>query len=68
MCTWIIAAPAASHSRAVATSSSRVVGSCGQSALLVSAPVGATVTNRASVGTSGMAVMLSEAFQFQVTV
>ena len=51
MWTWIIAAPAASHSRAVATSSSRVVGSWGQSALVVSAPVGATVTRRASDGT-----------------
>ena len=51
MCTWIIAAPAASHSRAVVTSSSRVVGSWGQSALVVSAPVGATVTRRASDGT-----------------
>jgi D-tyrosyl-tRNA(Tyr) deacylase len=43
MWTWIIAAPAASHSRAVWTSSSSVVGSWGQSAFAVSAPVGATV-------------------------
>ena len=43
MCRWIIEAPAASQRRAVSTSSSRVVGSCGQSALACSAPVGATV-------------------------
>ena len=40
---WIIAAPAASQALAVATSSSRVTGSAGTSALLDSAPVGATV-------------------------
>ena len=45
---WIIAAPAASHSAAVRAISSGVVGSCGQSALAVSAPVGATVISRAS--------------------
>ncbi len=43
MCTWIIAAPAASQRFAVSTSSSRVVGSAGTSAFAVSAPVGATV-------------------------
>ena len=48
MCTWIIAAPAASHSLAVATSSSSVVGSWGQSSLAVSAPVGATVISSGS--------------------
>src|ERR1700722_7793248 len=37
------AAPAASHSLAVATSSSRVIGRAGTCALSVSAPVGATV-------------------------
>ena len=40
---WISEAPAASQRRAVSTSSSRVVGSCGTSALVCSAPVGATV-------------------------
>src|SRR3954454_1725744 len=40
---WIIAAPDASQRLAVSTSSSRVVGSAGQSAFAVSAPVGATV-------------------------
>src|SRR6478735_56499 len=53
MCTWIIPAPAASHSCAVATSSSSVVGSCGQSALVVSAPVGATVIRIWSDGFMG---------------
>jgi len=42
---WIIAAPAASQRLAVSTSSSSVVGSAGQSAFTVSAPVGATVSN-----------------------
>src|SRR5580658_5964844 len=37
------AAPAASHSLAVPTSSSRVTGSAGTAALSASAPVGATV-------------------------
>jgi hypothetical protein len=45
---WIIAAPAASHSAAVRAISSGVVGSCGQSALAVSAPVGATVISSSS--------------------
>ena len=44
-----MAAPAASHATAVSTSSSSVVGSCGQSALAVSAPVGATVMRSGSV-------------------
>ena len=39
-------APAASQRCAVSTSSASVVGSCGQSALVVSAPVGATVISR----------------------
>src|SRR6202034_4353643 len=43
MCTWMTAAPAASHSLAVVTSSSRVTGSAGTTALSASAPVGATV-------------------------
>jgi hypothetical protein len=43
MCTWIIPAPAASQAFASVTSSARVVGNCGQSALSTSAPVGATV-------------------------
>ena len=43
MCTWMIEAPSASHSLAVDTSSSRVTGSGGTAALLLSAPVGATV-------------------------
>src|SRR6266540_1930014 len=43
MCTWITLAPSASHSSAVLTSSSRVTVSAGTSALLYSAPVGATV-------------------------
>ena len=43
MCRWISAAPAASQRLAVSTSSSRVVGSWGRSALACSAPVGATV-------------------------
>src|SRR5262245_51732161 len=42
---WIIAAPEASHRRAVSTSSSSVVGNAGKSAFAVSAPVGATVTS-----------------------
>src|SRR5579859_1508707 len=41
--TWTTAAPAASHSLAVATSSSRVTGRAGTCALSASAPVGATV-------------------------
>ena len=40
---WIMAAPAASQALALETSSSRVTGSAGTSALLDSAPVGATV-------------------------
>ncbi len=59
MCTWIIAAPAASHRWAVSTSSASVVGSCGQSAFVVSAPVGATVTSSLSEGAL-MAVIVSE--------
>ena len=43
MCRWTIDAPAASQRTAVSTSSASVVGSCGTSALLDSAPVGATV-------------------------
>src|SRR5580765_8948148 len=43
MCRWMSDAPAASQATAVATSSSRVVGSCGTSCLASSAPVGATV-------------------------
>ena len=42
-CRWMSAAPAASQRRAVSTTSSSVVGSCGRSALACSAPVGATV-------------------------
>ena len=57
MCTWIIAAPAAWQRWAVSTSSSSVVGSCGQSALAVSAPVGATVISSLSLV---MGVMLSD--------
>src|SRR5262249_14902991 len=45
MCTWIMAAPARSQSRAVATNSSSVTGRLGTSALACSAPVGATVIN-----------------------
>jgi len=40
---WINEAPACSQRTAVSTSSSMVVGSCGTSALALSAPVGATV-------------------------
>jgi hypothetical protein len=43
MCTCTMAAPSASHSLAVATSSSSVTGSAGTAALLLSAPVGAIV-------------------------
>src|SRR5690348_7501255 len=43
MCTWMIAAPSASHSLAVETSSSSVTGRAGTAALVLSAPVGATV-------------------------
>src|SRR6476659_10103970 len=43
MCTWTTAAPAASHSLAVTTSSARVTGRAGTAALSASAPVGATV-------------------------
>src|SRR6185312_13305966 len=43
MCTWMTAAPAASHSLAVTTSSARVTGRAGVTALSASAPVGATV-------------------------
>ena len=46
---WIIAAPAASQSAAVRAISSGVVGSCGQSAFAVSAPVGATVMSSSSM-------------------
>src|SRR6185369_17271880 len=45
MWTCTTLAPTASHSLAVATSSSRVTGSAGTSALADSAPVGATVIN-----------------------
>src|SRR5271169_4523570 len=43
MWTWMTAAPAASHSLAVTTSSFRVTGSAGAADLSASAPVGATV-------------------------
>src|SRR5262249_48257229 len=43
MCTWMTAAPAAWHSLAVVTSSSRVTGSAGTADFWDSAPVGATV-------------------------
>src|SRR6266567_6778907 len=43
MCTWMTAAPAASHSLAVTTSSPRVTGRAGAADLSASAPVGATV-------------------------
>src|SRR5215472_13374847 len=43
MCTWMTAAPAASHSLAVSTSSARVTGRAGTADLSASAPVGATV-------------------------
>src|SRR5262249_13879351 len=43
MCTWMTAAPAAWHSLAVVTSSSRVTGSAGTADFCDSAPVGATV-------------------------
>src|SRR5262245_31658219 len=43
MCTWMTAAPAAWHSLAVVTSSSRVTGSAGTADFCASAPVGATV-------------------------
>src|SRR5262249_29915392 len=43
MCTWTTAAPAAWHSLAVVTSSSRVTGSAGTADFCDSAPVGATV-------------------------
>src|SRR5215470_8741200 len=43
MCTWMTAAPAAWHSLAVVTSSSRVTGSGGTADFCDSAPVGATV-------------------------
>src|SRR5579862_1881439 len=43
MCTWMTAAPAASHSLAVSTSSFSVTGSAGTADLPASAPVGATV-------------------------
>ena len=49
-----MAAPAASHSMAGWANSSGVVGSWGQSAFAVSAPVGATVMRRRSAGTSVM--------------
>src|SRR5260370_36526988 len=43
MCTWMTAAPAASHSLAVTTSSFRVTGSAGTADLSASAPAGPTV-------------------------
>src|SRR5690606_34544959 len=55
---WMSAAPAASQVRAVATSSSRVVGSCGTSAFACSAPVGATVM-RVADDAVAMAVSVS---------
>ena len=45
MWTWITLAPTDWHSFAVVTSSARVTGSAGTSALADSAPVGATVIN-----------------------
>src|ERR1700730_6212614 len=49
MCTWTTAAPAASHSLAVTTSSFRVTGRAGAADLSASAPVGATVMRVAGV-------------------
>src|ERR1700712_470181 len=57
MCTWTRDAPTASQALASATSSSSVVGSCGQSALAVSAPVGATVMRVPAAGTTTLSAI-----------
>src|SRR6266536_4714283 len=49
MCTWMTAAPAASHSLAVTSNSARVTGRAGAAALSASAPVGATVIRVAAM-------------------
>src|SRR5262252_5903423 len=56
ICTWTTAAPAAWHSFAVVTSSSRVTGSAGTADFSDSAPVGATVIRVAAVG--GLLLMI----------
>ena len=56
ICTWTTAAPAAWHSFAVVTSSSRVTGSAGTIDFSDSAPVGATVIRVAAA--DGLLLMI----------
>src|SRR5262249_58563166 len=56
ICTWTTAAPAAWHSFAVVTSSSRVTGSAGTADFSDSAPVGATVIKVAAA--DGLLLMI----------